>query len=864
MLNLLRTLQLLILAAILGSSITAIAQPGVTSEGREFWFGFMPNYIDPADKLALFIASGTQNRVEIQVYGQNEEIIWTKVLNFTANDAQRVNLPVAFAESQEFETPVYRAIRVTSSSPCTVVGYSDNALSSDAFLAIPLHSLGTVHYCASYYDDAYNPGVDQLGGEFLIIAPYDGTRVTITTTANTALNSSGTTVGHTIGQTWSVDLNRGQTYLVRSTGRAYGVEDLTGSKVTSNKPIGFLSGHQRAEIELEDGNSKDHLIEMIPSTIHWGTEYFGIPQQSRPIAGNYYRVISAEDGNTIKVNDTTVVINAGQYAAFSQMTSATHFISTNKRRFLAVEYFYDEGHFGDPGPGDPDMTVLTPVSDGLRSAMFRTPSNAGTAFKHYATFIAPTTDIHTLTLKKGNNDPLSLSAFGGVVKQIEGTQYSYVRLQLPGDEIVWIADCKAPFTMTLYGFANVESYGYPGPRSFASASDSVKPRFSIDYTDECGNRLLKLTDKEGIADLKLLTSTDVEYYGATAHTENFTMQVSPEFKPGDTVVNVTLTLIDHAKPASAALYFIDEGSHDSIYYTSYTPTPLEWTIDAPLPEITRLGDTICRVLTVRNLHTDSIFVTPRTMHPEAAFRISPDEEYWLQPNDSLKFDLCFIPTDTLTYSDSILVTTNCYTTGFIATSRAVRARIFAPDQYYGIVQKGTEICRDFELENRSEVPVLITGYQQSGDTSFHVVSPTFPFLLEPNDKATVRICLTPSRDTGNLAARIDWLLDRPTTLDKTFTLLTAIAMKSGVSSVVESPIVLWPNPAEDRINLTLQANEQIITLTAIDVTGHSYPLIPSGSASEVHAATISLPAGAYRLHLETSHGQYVLPLVIKR
>ena len=46
---------------------SAARSQGVSSEGKEFWLGFMPNYIDPADKLALFIASGTKNRVKIEV-----------------------------------------------------------------------------------------------------------------------------------------------------------------------------------------------------------------------------------------------------------------------------------------------------------------------------------------------------------------------------------------------------------------------------------------------------------------------------------------------------------------------------------------------------------------------------------------------------------------------------------------------------------------------------------------------------------------------------------------------------------------------------------------------------------------------------
>src|SRR5687768_11012863 len=86
---------LLVLLAGMSCLPSVSTAQGVSSEGKEFWLGFMPNYIDPADKLALFIASGTRNRVKVEIYGQNNQIVWTKVLQFIPDQAQRVNIPVA-------------------------------------------------------------------------------------------------------------------------------------------------------------------------------------------------------------------------------------------------------------------------------------------------------------------------------------------------------------------------------------------------------------------------------------------------------------------------------------------------------------------------------------------------------------------------------------------------------------------------------------------------------------------------------------------------------------------------------------------------------------------------------------------------
>src|SRR5439155_15893355 len=110
------------------------------------------------------------------------------------------------------------------------------------------------YYTSCYYDDHYflqahtkNP----LAGQFVVVAPYAGTTVTIHNVAcDTRASDDGMTVAHKQGETWSVTLDQGQTYLVQSTGLNYGTDDLTGTLVTSDQPIGMLSGHQRASIPI--------------------------------------------------------------------------------------------------------------------------------------------------------------------------------------------------------------------------------------------------------------------------------------------------------------------------------------------------------------------------------------------------------------------------------------------------------------------------------------------------------------------------------------------------------------------------------------------------------------------------------------
>ena len=67
-----------------------------------------------------------------------------------------------------------------------------------------------------------------------------------------------------------ISLNEMETYLVHNQG------DLTGTRVISNKPISFISGHECAIVP--DGVLYcDHLLEQLPNTKLWGKHFLTAP-----------------------------------------------------------------------------------------------------------------------------------------------------------------------------------------------------------------------------------------------------------------------------------------------------------------------------------------------------------------------------------------------------------------------------------------------------------------------------------------------------------------------------------------------------------------------------------------------------------
>ena len=136
--------------------------------------------------------------------------------NFTvqANTVTSVELTVQVTQSDVVEN---KGIHVTSAQPITVYGMNQRVFTSDAYLALPVDGLGKDHYVLTY-NNLNADNATQVG----VVATENGTTVTITPSATTGTRLAGVP--------YSVDLQPGQTYLLR-TELPNTAGDLTGTRV---------------------------------------------------------------------------------------------------------------------------------------------------------------------------------------------------------------------------------------------------------------------------------------------------------------------------------------------------------------------------------------------------------------------------------------------------------------------------------------------------------------------------------------------------------------------------------------------------------------------------------------------------------
>ena len=410
----------LLLLSLLALQLPSFAQ-GNDSRGKDFWLMFNTNLGTP--KLTLFITSSVNTSGTVSVPG----ISFTTNFNVTANTVTPVDIP-ATAAQHTADVVGKKGIHVTSQQEVTVYGLNYITYTTDAYLGLPTDVLGTEYIVMSYT----GAGQSQFG----IVGTANATTVTI--------NPSNTVGSHTKGTPYSITLNQGDTYEIGTS------LDLTGTIITSNKPIGVFGSNQCANIP--PGYSYcDHIVEMIPPTSTWGKKFGTVPLSQRT-NGDTWRFMASENNTVVKINGAAQpAVNKGQWV--EKVLTARSIIESDKP--ILVTQFSNGSTFSS-NPGDPFMMIVPPLEQFLPNYTVTTVSGYQV---HFINVVAPNSIVGGLTL---DGTPIPAASFTA----IPGTGFSGAQVEVK--QGIHNLNGSLPFGVFMYGFNQDDSYGYPGGQSFAA------------------------------------------------------------------------------------------------------------------------------------------------------------------------------------------------------------------------------------------------------------------------------------------------------------------------------------------------------------------------------------------------------------
>ncbi|WP_339607776.1 gliding motility-associated C-terminal domain-containing protein [uncultured Roseivirga sp.] len=443
--------------------IAASANAQVTTEGRDFWFGFMPNNDSSSpSSLEVFVTSKKVAQVQLYIYEDDRVVTFTVKPGVTHKEliSRSTNNPYAATISEQNQR---KAIHIVSDESISVYAFNNRSASADASIILPTPSLGNKYYASTYFEtppsnDAI--GTDNSSSQILIVASADATRLRVTPSFRTLDNKDA-------GVPYSIELNQGDVYLIQAQG------DLTGTLIesedTSDNCNNFAvfggnvwtrvtGGENCSALSRGDlwsgGYAGDHLFEQMYPVSTWGKNYAALDLEMR--SGYVLQITASEPSTRVSVNGRNYnITEAGDFLRLL-FPNQVALITSDKPIQVAqlaqsLSCDFPSGTSNPNGPGDPFMIMISPIEQRLKEITF--PALEATAINRY--FVGLITDSEGVSNLRINDNLVPSSSFTNI--QNSSLYYATVSIDKGAD---YNLKSDEGFVAYVYGFGQIESFGY--------------------------------------------------------------------------------------------------------------------------------------------------------------------------------------------------------------------------------------------------------------------------------------------------------------------------------------------------------------------------------------------------------------------
>ena len=480
-----------------------------SNKGKEFWIAYSA-HIDGTTSVMGIYLTATSNTTATVVVGPTT----TLNVNITANQVTRVFLGNG-AGNNATNAGVYlnmtdgikvnAAIKITSPSPIVVYSHIIRSARSGATLVLPTPVLGT-EYLIPNYKSVTSSGATGDGspggvGVFSVIATQPNTVIEINPSTNGA-----TGTGKVAGVPYQVTLvNAGDCYQFQSAS----LGDISGTTVKSLasggggcKPIAVFGGSTWSTLDCSGASGGDNLYQQIFPTRSWGRSFVTAPFINKNTT--VYRIFVLNTAtqvsttiNGITTNLATSSLNAA--GKFYQFSTAQPVLINADKPIMVTQYITSQtcntgcttGSANQSCFSDPEMVILNPIEQTLKDVTFFSahsnfvPSGQTNISLHFVNVIIAKNFKNTV--KIDGNNPI------GTFIDIPNSNYSYLQENLTASSATnpvhrIIADSS--FSAIVYGYGNVESYGYNGGTNVIDLYQYVTIRnnlASVNFPSTCIN-----------------------------------------------------------------------------------------------------------------------------------------------------------------------------------------------------------------------------------------------------------------------------------------------------------------------------------------------------------------------------------------
>jgi len=455
-------------------------------KGTEFIATFLPNYhnnwrendtkLRLGDSIYIFIYSEFDNVVYLQYKDVNGNSYFD-TLNVSPNSIytfkkpsynyalRGYNLSGVIGTRNNSEIITNLSFYIKSEKPIIIYGHSQAVTTSESFNILPIEALGKEYIISAYNSSGLidNFSFDLSSGstpsQFALVAIEDNTNVIIIPSSKTRYNNLNKQ---------NITLKKGEVYLVQSEINKRELNlDLTGTIVSSDKPVAVFAGHQRAAVPYDivgSQPSRDYLVEQIPPLESWNLEVLAVPfpipsQIQTTNLNDIIRIMAGFDNTEIYINGSlTTTLNKGKYL---ELPLNSAYLIKGSAPILVTAYKRTSQVSASNSSGDPLMQILPSVEQFGNNYKFisiqaweynSTTRNYNPVYdEHYITLIVHKNSLNSIELDK---KILNTSNY----KQIPNTEYYYGYEKIN----IGVHSITAPdnFGLFVCGYGRANSYGY--------------------------------------------------------------------------------------------------------------------------------------------------------------------------------------------------------------------------------------------------------------------------------------------------------------------------------------------------------------------------------------------------------------------
>lgn len=721
---------------------------GPNNIGTEFYTAFPANWEFQATQkyIRFYISAGVATKVDIYALGIFKGSITTIPNEIVTFDLSNLEAQMFVRNDQaplpDDQTYIGKAVRIVSEDPIVVYALNRTDYTSDGMLVLPVNALGREYVVASAASVA--GGFQELPSQYMIIAPYDNTIVSVVNPMNTP--------NHAEGQNVVLNLNKGDVYSAMSVGFS---GDLSGAVIRASKPIAVTAGQNCTYLPSFEYPACDHIVEMLTPVESWGKSYQAVPYQNRT-KGDTYRIFAGEP-------NAEVYINGDKIATLSSVGGRSGFgwieyreenrrpleFTSNKRIFVAQ--YNNSQTYDNAGGSDPFFIILTPIEQYQDELIFTTP---GADFpQNFITIIGDSATIANTEITRAGQEKwenLSLLGAGAMYNfptRINGLKYVGVTTSItPG---AYQLRSTGPVAGYIYAGNNFDSYGYPLSVATANLALEDYDAPPITKEEECDGSVAGMVrdmpDEDAVR-------SNLSTIRLRAGSVNYVLTVDPFVANVTRQTSFTLKVRDPKQDAVAIVEATDAAGNvslDTIRYfarnIALTPDPLDF------GEVV-IGGSKDMEATIRNNGNRTIDIkNVLAQKGNVGFEIiDPTGEFSLNPGEERKVTVRFGRDAQGVYLDSLGFADSCGT--FWVT--LLRAEVVAPvisvsDWDFGPWPINQPITQSLTIQNTGTGTLTVSGVRSNLTNPVFTISgnlPAFPLNLKAGERRQFTVQFLPTAE----------------------------------------------------------------------------------------------------------------------